>query len=375
MVITTYDTLSNDISLFRGVDWSYVVCDEAQALKNPEAKRRKAVSRLHRRYTIPVTGTPVENSLVDLWSLSDLAIPGVLGELSEFESSYPDSEDSAIELGYITDSYVLKRRVSDVAQDLPERTDIDVPIAMHESDWATYQQVRDDAISKYGQAGRMVAVGQLAMYCAHPWLVATTASNDGWDENASIVENSSALMTPKLQHCLRIVTESFTSNRKVLIFASFNSCSELIQLAAKENELPKAFWGKINGSTPAEERQQLIDEFSNETGAAVLVLNPRAAGAGLNITAATVVIHFTQNWNPALELQASARAHRRGQELPVTIYRLFYEGTVEETMIERSQWKRDMGEAAVPIAIRDNHDLDSALNKCISDEEENDQVN
>ncbi len=90
-------------------------------------------------------------------------------------------------------------------------------------------------------------------------------------------------------------------------------------------------------------------------------MNPKAAGTGLNITAATIVIHYTQNWNPALEMQASARAHRRGQVLPVTIYRLYYQGTVEETMVERSHWKRELGSLAVPISSREKQDIESAL--------------
>ena len=108
--------------------------------------------------------------------------------------------------------------------------------------------------------------------------------------------------------------------------------------------------------------QEDDDEFSNFDGPSVLVLNPKAAGAGLNITAATVVIHFTPYWNPALEMQASARAHRRGQTMPVMVYRLYYKGTVEETMIDRSKWKREMGDLAVPLSSRENEDINNALN-------------
>ena len=125
--------------------------------------------------------------------------------------------------------------------------------------------------------------------------------------------------------------------------------------------LPSAYWGAINGSTPQEERQQIVEAFSAHEGPGCLVLNPKAAGAGLNITAATVVIHFTQAWNPALEAQASARAHRRGQTEPVTIYRLFYEDTVERVMVDRSRWRRDLGNEAVPVSTRESKDLERAL--------------
>ena len=111
----------------------------------------------------------------------------------------------------------------------------------------------------------------------------------------------------------------------------------------------------------SEDRQAIVDAFTAYAGPACLVLNPKAAGAGLNITAATVVIHYTQAWNPALEAQASARAHRRGQTEPVRIYRLFYEDTVERVMIDRAAWRREMGNDAVPVSTRDANDLQRAL--------------
>ncbi|MGO7201967.1 helicase-related protein, partial [Rhizobium ruizarguesonis] len=145
----------------------------------------------------------------------------------------------------------------------------------------------------------------------------------------------------------------------VIIFAVFNRIGDLIRTACKD--LTGTYWGAINGSTPQQDRQAIIDEYSAHDGPACLILNPKAAGAGLNITAATVVIHFTPVWNPAIEAQASARAHRRGQTEPVTIYRLYYKDTVEEVMIERSAWKRDLANETVPVSSRDATDIKRAL--------------
>tara|TARA_R100000687_G_scaffold259_3_gene450 strand:- start:43451 stop:44509 length:1059 start_codon:yes stop_codon:yes gene_type:complete len=348
--------------MFRGVDWTYLICDEAQALKNPESKRRIAISTLSRKYAIPVTGTPVENTLLDLWSLADIAVPGIFGTKEDFSATYPDSEEGAIELGESADTIVLKRRVRDVANDLPDRTDIDLPVEMDEKLSRSYCQTRDEVISEYGRAGRLVAVGQLAIHCAHPWLRVQASNEDPWAEEAELSEDSNhALLTPKMELCAQLLKESAQNGKKVLIFATYNRCGELIRRAISESGVRFNYWNSINGATPQPDRQAIVDEFSSASGPAVLVLNPRAAGAGLNITAATVVIHYTPNWNPALEMQASARAHRRGQEDPVTVYRLFYLGTVEETMIERSQWKRELGNSAIPISTRDNNDLDKAL--------------
>uniref|UniRef100_A0A486XPP9 Helicase, SNF2/RAD54 family n=1 Tax=Rheinheimera sp. BAL341 TaxID=1708203 RepID=A0A486XPP9_9GAMM len=362
IVITTYDTLVNDITLFRSIDWHFVICDEAQALKNPNSKRRIALSTITRRYLIPVTGTPVENSLMDLCSLADLAIPSVLGSQETFSENYPDTECGARDLSSITDIFVLKRQVKDVADDLPPRTDVDIPIELDPHSIAEYERIRAETINEYGSAGQLVAVGQLALYCAHPWLRAKKFHSEDWDEQVEIQPDLRfELMTPKMELCIQLLKEAARNHKKVLIFAAYNCCGDLIKRAASENRLSVNYWDAINGSTPQQERQSIIDRFTSVEGPAVLVLNPKAAGAGLNITAATMVIHYTQNWNPALEMQASARSHRRGQTHPVTIYRLYFEGTVEATMIERCLWKRELGEGAIPISTRDKQDLGKAL--------------
>ncbi|EPJ56195.1 MAG: SNF2 family helicase [Osedax symbiont Rs2] len=362
VVITTYDTLVNDITLFRSVEWKFLVCDEAQAAKNPDSKRRRALGLVPAKYTIPVTGTPMENSLLDIWSLTDLAIPGLLDTKDNFISAYPDSEEGAQKLAEITDIVILKRQVKDVANDLPARTDIDLPLELGTAAEEEYERIREETIEKHGVAGQLVAVGQLAIYCAHPWLRIKNPTSPTWENQIDLKKDPRyKLLTPKMEICIRLLKEAALTGKKVLIFAAYNNCGELIKKAAAQEKVPNIYWNSINGATPQEERQSIVDEFSEYNGSAVLILNPKAAGTGLNITAATIVIHYTQNWNPALEMQASARAHRRGQDQPVTIYRLFYQNTVEEVMVERSKWKRDLGEIAVPISTRDKLDLKKAL--------------
>lgn len=360
VVLATYDTVVNDISIFSGMTWSWLICDEAQALKNPDSGRRKAIASIPRRRTIPMTGTPVETSLLDLWSLSDLAIPGLLGARDDFEHHFPDSEDSARLLARLTDPIVLCRKVRDVANDLPQRLDFEVPLDLGDELSFLYDQVLTDTLAKYPVAGGLVATGQLQLFCAHPWLQGREDKADHNDDASVLRRPDLPLVTPKIERTIAILDQAFRTGKKVLIFAIFNRCGDIIREAAG-NHLPPAFWGAINGSTPGPERQALVDAFTAHQGPACLILNPKAAGAGLNITAATIVIHYTQAWNPALEAQASARAHRRGQTEPVRVYRLFYEGTVERVMIDRSEWRRRMGNEAVPISVREADDLRRAL--------------
>lgn len=360
IVITTYDTLVGDQAIVHGLTWSWLVLDEAQAVKNPDSKRRIAAAGVPRLRTIPMTGTPVETSLTDLWSLADLAIPDLLGSREEFGRSFPDDEAAARALARFTDPIVLRRRVADVAGDLPERTDIDIPLELGPELSELYTRVRDEALAKYPVAGALVATGQLQLFCAHPWLRTTGAAADEGEDEAPVVRiHEAPLVTPKMERAISLIREAFANGRKVLVFALYNRCGDLIRQAA--GDLPSGYWNAINGSTPQEDRQKIVDEFSAHAGPGCLVLNPKAAGAGLNITAATVVIHFTQAWNPALEAQASARAHRRGQTQPVQIYRLFYEDTVERVMVDRSAWRRELGNEAVPISTRDEADLRLAL--------------
>jgi len=356
VVITTYETMVNDISIFSSLEWSWVIGDEAQAIKNPRSNRREAIATIPRKRAIPMTGTPVENSLVDLWSLADFAIPGLLGELSEFETLFPDSVESGQALKRLTDPIILKRSVADVAGDLPERIDIDVPLELDDQLIDHYRDVREATMARYPIAGALVATLQLQLVCAHPWL----REVKGEIEDAELVTAENLpLSTPKMERTSDLLREAFSNGRKVIIFALFNRIGDLIRKAC--SDLPNIHWGAINGGTPQEDRQTIVDEFSACDGPACLVLNPKAAGAGLNITAATVVIHFTPVWNPALEAQASARAHRRGQTEPVTIYRLFYVDTVEEVMIDRSAWKSDLANETVPVSTRDSDDLRRAL--------------
>ncbi len=333
VTVTSYDTVIRDITILRMIKWNIVVLDEAQAVKNPDALRTKKTKSIPRRLSIAVTGTPVENHLTDLWSICDFVLPGFLGSREEFEKKFNETTKSASELGPLISPIILRRKVSEVAQDLPEKIEIPQFLELPPDLKTEYEKIRRSIISEYGPAAGLVSLIKLRMFCCHPFLISPKNENP-------------AIISPKYQRLIEILEEIISNDEKVLIFTSF---SEMINLMVRR--IPEHFPGIsiscIDGRIPVEDRQIIVDNFNSHSGAAVLVLNPRAAGTGLNLTGANRVIHYNPEWNPAMEDQATARAYRRGQERPVTIHRLIYEGTVEEIINERLDRKRDLFREAV----------------------------
>ncbi len=333
VVVTSFETAVSDISLLTDMTWSAVIVDEAQGIKNPDAKRTGALKRLPRSFAIAVTGTPVENSLRDLWSVTDFVAPNLLGTLNQFEKDHPDTIQGALDIEPRVTPIVLRRRVRDVAKDLPERIDIPVALEMSATSAGEYERLRQEAHQKYGRSGGLVALGILRQFCAHPWMADCFSEDDA------------AVCSPKLTRTLEILEEILACGEKAIIFAAFQEAVDLV--AAQISNRLGVRSTVIDGRTPVPARQVLVDEFGAYSGTATLVMIPKATGVGLNITAANHVIHYTPEWNPAIEDQASARAHRRGQDKVVRIHRLFYSGTVEEVMSDRMEMKRGLADAAV----------------------------
>ncbi len=333
VVITSYETMMSDISLFGSIAWGFLVLDEAQAIKNPDARRTQAVKTIGRRAAIAVTGTPVENRLTDLWSISDFLLPGRLGTVSEFQRDFPETRDGAAALEPRVTPFILRRRVAEVATDLPARINIPQAIDLDDLSVQAYDRIRQQADPKV-RGSALAILQKLRLFCCHPWLVG---------ELKDVADPSAC--SNKLLRVGEILEEIFASGEKTLIFTSFLEMSDLIKRTiGRRFDVPA--W-QIDGRTPVAERQPLVDRFSATQNAAALVLNPRAAGTGLNITAANHVIHYNLEWNPAIEDQASARSFRRGQTRPVTVHRLFYSGTVEEFIDARAAMKRELAENSV----------------------------
>lgn len=331
VVVTSYTLVSADISILSMVRWEIVVLDEAQNIKNPSSNRAVFVKRIPRQKSIAVTGTPFENHITDIWSLVDFVSPGLLGDLSEYTRLFSDDISGGQQVERILSPLMIRRLVRDVANDLPEKVIIPVPLNMSESEARSYEEYRSDLVET--GSPDIAMLGKLRQFCTHPMVCNESTTGDPCESSV------------KYQRFCEILEEIISCGEKVLVFTSFIRMFDIMEQDLTVRFSIPVF--RINGETPIEERQPIIDNFNSLIGSSVLILNPRAAGTGLNITGANHVIHFNLEWNPALEDQSSARSYRRGQTKTVFIYRLYYEDTVEQIVNERTERKRDIAENAV----------------------------
>ncbi len=337
VVLTTYDALIRDHSMLTTINWNLVIIDEAQAIKNPRAQRTIRCKGLPRNFGVAITGTPLENRLLDLWSLSDFAEPGLFGSEAQFENDYESIPNGAAEVNKVIRPILLRRRLHEIEHQLPEKVVIDHPISWPSELNEVYERVRIEAIQEFAIAGGLVATGRLRKLTTHPLLM-----DIGPDEMTTL--------SPKYALTLEILEELFASKEKCLIFASYK---KIIDRMTEDIGLrhPSAFVKSLDGRTEMEGRNPLVDEFNSFDGPGVLVCNPIVAGAGLNITGANHVIHYNLEWNPAKEDQATFRVYRNGQLKETFIHRLFYINTIDEVIDQRIQLKRNLSDLSVDASV------------------------
>lgn len=343
IIISSYDTAVRDYSLFNMINWSFLIIDEAQAIKNPETQRATTLKKLGSKVSIAVTGTPVENSLTDLWSIMDFCIEGFLGNRVHFENNYQDSVEDAKRVEQIVSPLILRRNISEVADDLPEKIIIPQPIPLSDESSQKYEEIRQKIEKEYEENASLVSIVKLRQYCAHPMLL---------DES---IYGDPAFTSTKFSRLLELMDEIQSNSEKCVVFTSYLDMSDIISDYVSRYFGIKSY--QIDGRVSVDKRQKIVDTFSETDGAALLVLNPRAAGTGLNITSANHVIHYNLEWNPAVEDQATARVHRLGQRQPVTVHRLYHPHTVEEVINERLLRKRELSEEAIIGTVGSDEDL------------------
>lgn len=333
VIVTSYDTAVQDLHMLKMIKWNITVLDEAQAIKNPDAMRTKYLKKIPSRFPIAVTGTPVENRLTDLWSIMDYVFPGFLGTRYEFEGRFENESSAASILEPLISPVILRRTIKQVADDLPEKIEIPQSIAISLEMMDEYETIRKKAIEEYTTCSSFQTLLKLRMFCTHPYLL-----EGGYDDPSTV--------SPKYCRLIEILEEIIENKEQALIFTSFRKMIDIL-MSDLGKKFPGIYIDWIDGRVPIDERQDKVDRFNECNMPAVLLLNPKAAGTGLNLTSANHVIHYNPVWNPAVEDQASARAYRRGQTRPVTIHRLFFTDTIEEVMVDRLETKREMAESAI----------------------------
>jgi SNF2 family DNA or RNA helicase len=336
LLITTYTLLQQENELLSQVKWQAVILDEAQAIKNAATKRSKAAMALQARFKLITTGTPIENHLGELWNLFHFINPGLLGSLGRFNERFAipieryHDREARLKLKKLIRPFILRRIKSEVLEELPPRTEITLHVAMSKEETHFYEALRQNALqaleNNQEKKGRhlqiLTEIMRLRQACCHPRLIAPDTH----------------LSSAKLEVFSAVVEELLGGRHKALVFSQFIGHLQILREYLDGKGIAYKY---LDGSTNSAKRKQQVDEFqSGESD--LFLISLKAGGLGLNLTAADYVIHMDPWWNPAIEDQASDRAHRIGQTRPVTIYRLICKNTIEEKIVKLHQEKRDL---------------------------------
>jgi len=335
VVFTSYATLARDAALLTAVEWAVVVADEAQHVKNRRTHAARALRALRARSRFALTGTPLENSFDDLRSLFDFILPGYLTApaAARESSSSTDRAASDAALRRRAAPYVLRRTKALVAPELPPKIEQTIYCEFEPRQAQLYATVRDRARAAFFQlAMGNASDGRLRLAAFEELLRLRQACADPRLIDPEFTPDDSA----KLRALRELLDEAVDGGHRALVFSQFVSVLDLIEPALTEAGLPSL---RLDGSTPPRDRLEICDRFNADPTLPVLLISLKAGGTGLNLTGADTVIHFDPWWNPAVEAQATDRAHRLGQTRTVTSYKLIAAGTVEERVLALQQSK------------------------------------
>jgi len=336
LLITTYTLLQQENKLLSSVQWQTVILDEAQAIKNAATKRSKAAMALKARFRLLTTGTPVENHLGELWNLFHFINPGLFGSLNRFNERFAipierfHNREARLKLKKLIRPFILRRIKSQVLEELPSRTEITLEVEMSEEETLFYEALRQNALEvlennrkkKARHLQILTEIMKLRQACCNPRLITKNTN----------------IESAKLKVFSSVVDELLAGEHKALIFSQFIGHLSILREHLDNKGIDYRY---LDGSTSSIKRKQQVDAFQAGEGDLFLI-SLKAGGLGLNLTAADYVIHMDPWWNPAVEDQASDRAHRIGQTRPVTIYRLVCKNTIEEKIVQLHQEKRDL---------------------------------
>jgi superfamily II DNA or RNA helicase len=357
VLVVSYALLAQHAELLSQGRFATLVVDEAQAVKNPDTARAQALRGIHAEARVALTGTPVENRLAEVWSLFSVTVPGLLGSREAFRERFvvpierERNKERQVALSRALRPFVLRRTKALVARELPPRTEVAVPVQLSPAERRLYEQARLAVVAELGGAANKIArasrveqalqgeperfallaaITRLRMLACHPKLGDAT----------------SQVPSSKTARLLELVQDARAQGGRVLVFSQFVRHLDLVQQALEARGVPHL---RLDGSTPAPERAKRVAAFQGGVGD-VFLISLKAGGTGLNLTGADHVVHLDPWWNPAVEDQATDRAHRIGQSKPVTVSRLIAEGTIEEAIVSLHQQKRELAESLLSEA-------------------------
>lgn len=347
VILTTYTTYKNDIDKYKNINFDYCIIDEAQNIKNPDAIITKAIKNVNAKVRFALTGTPIENNLMELWSIFDFIMPGYLYNKSKFKSIFVNNDKNIIELKNLIKPFILRRTKKEVITELPDKIEQKIIIDLekeHKRAYKGYVNLITRKIKENNQDNITVFsyLTKLRQLCLSPELMVKNYQ----------CKNS------KLDVLINIINDS--SDEKILVFSQFTKVLEVIGKRLNEENISYSY---LDGKTSAKDRVKLVEEF-NTNNNKVFLISLKAGGTGLNLTSANIVVHFDPWWNPAVEDQASDRAHRIGQKNVVNVIKLIAKGTAEERVINLQETKKEL----IEDVINGNLDNSSTLKNLSKDD-------
>jgi len=342
LVITSYDLLKRDIEEYEALDYvfRYIVADEAQYIKNNNTQNSKAIKRIKAKTKYALTGTPMENSLSELWSIFDFIMPGYLFTYKKFKNNYEipiareHDEEVLKKLKMLIEPFVLRRTKKEVLKELPDKTTIVLNNEMQEEQEKIYlsylasarDELEEEIEDKGFEQSRikiLALLTRLRQICCHPSLFISNYK-DG---------------SGKLNQCIELVKDGIQSGHKILLFSGYTSMFEIIEQALKKEGIS---YLKLTGKTSVKDRFELIEQFNNDENIKVFLISLKAGGTGINLTSADMVIHYDPWWNLSVENQATDRTHRIGQTKKVQVYKLITKNSIEEKIYDLQQRKKEL---------------------------------
>lgn len=330
VILTTYGSLRNDIEEYEKLEFDYCIIDEAQNIKNPLASSTDAVKAIKASNKFALTGTPIENNLMELWSIFDFIMPGYLYSLTKFNAIFIKDVSQVENLKRMIKPFILRRTKEQVIKELPPKIEKEFYVEMGKTQRNTYgiyvEEIKRKLEEKKDVKNKITIFSyltKLRQLCLDP----------------SIIVEGYKGKSAKTDTCLEIIKDYIEKDNKILVFSQFTSVLKNIGKKLNKNKINFYY---LDGSTPAKNRITLVDSFNNNEEIKVFLISLKAGGTGLNLTSANTVIHFDPWWNPSVQNQASDRAHRIGQKQVVEVIKLISKGTIEEKIMELQQKKSEL---------------------------------